>query len=282
MDEVIKIVLERNSERKLLTVDDVKKICFTILKKNGYNFVKNVIVFDKNPNDEDCAGVYHEENIFFFYDVVINMLESSVERFNQTYQVDESSVDVYNYFYLGIIFHELAHVRQYSIMNSKRSSLEKKLFTIFINLSHNRDFYDENYSDILTEVNANNVSLVTTNYIYSKLPKNFFTQNDRTIYQSLFLRMILYDNYEIAPKKDEIISPAERVVSKFDEEILFYLDTDLEHCLKLIYDNNLTIYKKLMLGLPISYQEYAYCNLLDGRIEVEKEINAVKKLRKRI
>ena len=282
MDEIIKIVLKRNKERKLLTPTDVKKICFIILNKNHYNFVKNVVVFGHNPNDENCAGVYHGENIFFFFDGIINMLQNNVERFRNVYQIDGASVDLYNYFYLCIIFHELAHVRQYSIINSKHSSLEKKLFTMFLSLSKNRDFYNENYSNILTEVNANNVSIITTNYIYGKFPKNFLTENDRNIYNLALLKMILYNNYEIIQKKDDILSPAERVMSKFDEEILFYLDTDLENCVKLIYDNDFTIYKKIMLGLPISYQEYAYCNLLCDRKEVGEDINIVKKLQKRI
>ena len=72
-------------------------------------------------------------------------------------------------------------------------------------------------------------------------------------------------------------------VSNFDEEILFYLDTTLTECAHLIYDiNKLTIYKKLMLGLPISYLEYAYSNLIDDRLNHDERVNVTKKLQKNI
>ena len=283
MDEIIKIIFNCNKKRRLLSDDDVRKICFIILKKNKYNFVKEVRVFKNNPFDSECAGVYQNGNILFFLDEVIELIHRSYENFSASYNIDGSAIDIYNYFYLGIIFHELAHVRQYAIINGKRNCLEKKLFSIFLNLSQNEDFYNENYYDILTEVNANNVALVTTNYLYSKLPKNFITINDYRCYQSSLIKLALYNNYEILNKKDDIISPAERVVDNFDEEILFYLDMKLDDIVKLIYSNdNLTIYKKIMLGLPLTYLEYSYAHLLSDRLNVEEGINIVKKLQKRL
>ena len=283
MNDIIKIIFKCNQGRRILNADDVKNICLIILKKNKYNFVKEVRVFKNNPIDSKCAGVYQNGNIFFFYDEIIDLIHQSYEDFSSCYTIDGSAIDIYNYFYLGIIFHELAHVRQNAIINGKRSCLEKKLFSIFLNLSQNKDFYNKNYHDILTEVNANNVALITTNYLYSKLPKNFITINDYKCYQSSLIKLVLHDNYEILSKKDDIISPAERVIDKFDEEILFYLDMSLDDILKLIYCNdNLTMYKKIMLGLPLTYLEYSYVHLLYDRLNVEDDINVVKKLQKKL
>lgn len=283
MDEIIKIIFERNKERKLLSSDDVKKICYLILKKNKYDFVKQVEVFSHNPKDPTCAGVYYDENIFFFYREIIDMLEKQFDNFSDMYEIDGANVDGYNYFYLSIILHELAHVRQYAILKNKHNSLEKKIFSIFLNLSNNRDFYSDNYHDILTEINANNVSIMTANHIYSKLPKNFLTRNDWRAYQSYYLKNLLYLNYEIVDKKNQILSPAERVVNKFDEAIVFDLDMTLTECLHLIHDTkDLSLYKKLMLGLPISYMEYAYADLIDTRLGNGENINAIKKLQKKL
>ena len=283
MDEIIKIVFNRNKERKLLTATDVKKICHIILKKKGYNFVKHIKVFSHNPVDSTCAGVYHDENIFFFYNEILDMIQSNFEKFSSVYKIDGANADIYNYFYLNIVFHELAHVRQYARIDNNHDSLETRIFSMFLKLSSNRDFYEQNYSDILTEINANNVSLVTTNYIYSKLPRNFITKNDWQVYQSVLLNTLLYNNYAIINKKDEIISPAERIINCFNEDILSSLNTTLDKCLKTINSiNNITLYKKLMLGLPISYLEYSYANLLNDRLNSDDKINVVKKLQKKI
>ena len=55
----------------------------------------------------------------------------------------------------------------------------------------------------------------------------------------------------------------------------------IERYVNLIYNDKFTLYKKLMLGLPIKYIEYAYANLLIDALNIEEDINVVKKLQKK-
>jgi len=280
MEEILKIIIKCNKARKLLSVDDVKKICHIVLKNNGYSFVKKVIVARSNPNDKDCGGVFGNDMIVFFYDGVIKLITKYSDDFTDMYQIDGTTVDILNYYFLSIIFHELAHARQQYLANSKYSSLEKRVFSMFLDLSKNKDFYETNYSNVLTEINAVNVSYMTTNYLYNKLPYNFVTTNDKISYNLSMLKNFLYANYEIEPKSETVISPAERITSGFDEDILKSVNMDIEKYSKLIYHDNITLYKKIMLGLPITYLEYAYVNLLIDELNASQDINVTKKLQK--
>ena len=143
--------------------------------------------------------------------------------------------------------------------------------------------YRNNYSNMLNEVNSENVGIVSANYIFSRLPKNFLTNHDRKCYQLQTLKSILYANYEVVPKYETIVSPAERIVEAFDDETLAKMNLTIEKYSELISNtDNLTLYKKLMLGLPISYSEYGYANLLIDELTNGIDINAIKKLQKRL
>ena len=50
MDEILKIIAKCNKARKLLSIDDVKKICYIVRKNNGYDFVKRVVFGKKHPS----------------------------------------------------------------------------------------------------------------------------------------------------------------------------------------------------------------------------------------
>ena len=281
MDEILKIIFKCNKERKLLNPDDVKKICWIILKRNNYSFVNKIDFLSHDPNGENCAGLYYDDHLFFFYKGIIKMIEEHGDQLNDLYSLDGARVDIYNYYYLTIIFHELAHVRQHYIANSSHSSLEKQIFKLSFDLSSNREFYEENYCDILTEVNAENVAKITTIYLYSRLPKNFVTKYDLDAYQLDTLGSILHHNYENVAKKDIIISPSERLVDSFTESILEQVHINYDKYIKLINNNNLTLYKKMMLGLPISYQEFAYAESLYSRLKSDDSFNVIKKLQKK-
>lgn len=282
MDEILKIIMRCNQNRELLSIDDVKKICYIVLKRNGYDFVKDVIMARKDPNDENCGGVFYKDKIVFYYDGIINIITKYSDKFTELYHFDGSIIDILNYFYLIIIFHELAHARQHYLATGRHSSLEKNIFSLFFSLSKDDGFYDENYDNLLTEVNAKNVSFMTAIYFYSKLPRTFFTSDDYKSYQTSMLKTMLYKNYTIVSKQEKVISPAEKVMVNLDEELLSKRNLDLDKYCRMIYRNDLTLYKKIMLGLPISYMEFAYANLLIDSIEAEDEMNVLKRLQKRI
>ena len=119
MDEILKIIVKCNKERKLLDTDDIKKICHIVIKRNKYDFVKDVMVAKAHPTDESCHGSFYGDKIVFFSDGLIKALTEYVDKFTEAYQIDGSTVDILNYYTLATIFHELAHARQHYLINSK-------------------------------------------------------------------------------------------------------------------------------------------------------------------
>ena len=282
MDEILKIIINANKERRLLDTPDVKKICDIVIKKNKYNFINDVIMAKKHPYKDNCAGSFASDKIIFFKDGILKYITEYADYFSDSYSIDGATVDVLNYSFLTLIFHELAHARQHYLINCKYDSFEKRLFSFFFELGKDRDFYDLNYDNDLTEINANNVSHITANYFYNKLPNNFVSPSDKTIYQLSTMKMLLQTSYEVDPVHEITCSPAERIASSFNDELLAKTKMNIDKYAKLIYNNNFTIYKKLMLGLPISYLEYAYANLLIDELNAGVDTHALKKIQKRL
>lgn len=285
MDEILKIIIKCNKARKMFSVDDVKKICHIVLKNNKYDFIKKIGFAKKHPEKENCGGVFLGDSIYFFYEGIINSLTLYADKFTEAYgeAFDGATVDIFNYYYLTIIFHELAHARQhYLVINSKHSSPEKKLFTYSFNLESDRDYYEENYDNLITEVNANNVAHMTATYFYNKLPLNFISRTDKNVFRSEMMNVLLYGHYVIDPYQEVVESPAERIAYTLEDSRINSANIDIEEYAKLVLSNKFTLYKKLMLGLPISYLEYAYAKLLIDILPKSEDINVVKKLQKRI
>ena len=158
------------------------------------------------------------------------------------------------------------------------------MFTFFIKISRgDKDFYHSAaYDHNPIEVNAENVGYVTTQYLYSKLPINFVSNEDNRIYQKITLGRLLHCNYEFNPKTIEVYSPTERVADYFTDELLQKGNMDMDKYAKIVCDNDVSLYKKLMLGLPITYPEYTYADLLIKSLDMNVDGNMIKKLHKRI
>ena len=291
MDYITKLVLDCNRDRQLLGMLDIKNIANYIIEKRNYP-VKKVLIARKwepkekiNGGNFVCPALYNKEdkNLYFFRDGLIDFVCKHGNEFKSEYNPEGTIFDAFNFWILICIFHELNHARQEKILNSSNSSLEKKLIGPFTNLCFGDEQYRNNYSNMLNEVNSENVGIVSANYIFSRLPKNFLTNHDRKCYQLQTLKSILYANYEVVPKYETIVSPAERIVEAFDDETLAKMNLTIEKYSELISNtDNLTLYKKLMLGLPISYSEYGYANLLIDELTNGIDINAIKKLQKRL
>ena len=282
MDEILKIIVKCNKARKMFSIDDVKKICHIIIKNNNYKFVKHVVMGRKHPNDPNCGGTFCGDHIIFFYEGIMEILQKYSENFADNYQIDGSIVDVINYYYLTVIFHELAHARQHYLASSNHYSNEGEIVSFFFELGKDRDFYEKNYTNILTEVNAINVSQMTATYFYNKLPVNFVSPSDKNIYQSSLMSTLLYSNYSIDPHKEVAIGPAERIAEEFTKEMFENTNMNIDKYAKIVCDDKLTLYKKMMLGYPITYLEYAYAKLLMEVLAHGEEINVVKKLQKKL
>ncbi len=280
MDFVTNTIFECNKERRLITRDEIKSICNYICNLQGYkiNGIEIYDVYNKYPKD---TGLYSrkDKKLYFFYDGIINNITDSANAFRELYNTEGSIFDNFNFFFLICILHELAHVRQDYITELPRNTLEKKIFSIFLRFTDDDPFYRDIHDIDLKEVNAFNVSYINAYNIYKKLPGNFFTKEDLKGYQLATIKWLLQGNYDIVTVGETINSPAEKVA----DTIIKNTKITTEEYAKLIYSNDdITLYKKLALGLPISYLEYAYVNLLIDELESGIEIDTIKRLQKKI
>lgn len=293
MDEITKIVFEANKERRTLNLDDIKNICYHFVRRNGYKPLSNIEIADrcriveagKVYIDNKQLGFYKREDnsVFYFYDTICDFSLDKANEFNSEYSPEETTIDVLNYYFLTLIFHELVHVRQDYLAKSNYNGFEKKLFSIFNTFGNGDEIYDNNKYDIITEVNARNLSYILAFNVYSKLPKNFVTKYDKMVYQLSILKLLLYSNYDINLKNDEVYSPAERIGDALTDQMLSSFNMTINDYAKLIYSmDKLTLYNKLMCGLPISLNEYAYTNLLISELGSGLDVDAIKKIQKRI
>ncbi len=279
MDELLKIIIECNKKRKILGPDDVKQICDIVIN-NKHQLIKHIFFFNTNPSDSHCAAVYYHDNLYFFMNETEELIDTCYQNLINKYQLDGAKIDVYNYFYLCIIFHELMHVRQHYYTKKNDGKLETKLFSMCLELSLNRQLYQSNYLNFLTEVDANNRASIKANSLYHHLPLEYISPNDLVAYDAIMLKEMLRDNYDVEPKKELIISPFDKLMVGAMEKIK---DFEINKYLKLVEEHqDITLYRKLLLGLPITYMEYAYTNLLYDIIQSGEEINIIKKLQKKI
>jgi hypothetical protein len=294
MDEITKIIIEANKERRIINLDDIRNICYYIGKKNGFKPFNDIKISDKcsivdeegtRYTDENMLGFYNksENALYYFYDTILDFSLEKANKFKNEYSQEGTPVDVLNYYFLTLILHELVHVKQDYLVKSVYNGFEKKILSIFNEFSSGDEIYDNNQFDIITEVNARNESVVNAFNIYSNLPKNFFTEYDKGVYQLSMLKQLFYSNYDVSEKDEEVYGPAERMGDVLTDQMLAPFNMDISDYARLIYGTNrLTLYNKLMYGLPISLNEYAYGNLLISELSSGLNINAIKKLQKRI
>ena len=284
MDEILKIIFRRNKQRKLLTNSDVREICNIVF---NYGFLpytrqvhfKNIYKDEKGNDDITCQGITDGYDVTFYKVGVEYSVESLYNNVINNHLVECCKTDLYNYFYLCIIFHELAHFRQHYLVDWYPKKLESQLYSMIYDVRDIKDFYESSYHNLLTEVNANNMASTRATRIYEQLPKEFFSDKDRLVLHTIMLNSLLRDNYEVVLSSDKIISPAERLYidmsneEKIDEKKYYKLITTP-------YD--LTLYHKIMYGLPISYGEYAYANVICEALYSKKDVDVLKKLQKKI
>lgn len=277
MNEILKIIVNCKKEQRLFNDEEIKTITNTIIKLNDYYEIINVKVKDKCSYNKKVGGRTEYDTITFYKYGMNKLVQESVDELNSCLEFDCTEIDRLNYIHFENILHEIAHGRQhYIIYDTPYWSLEKALFTFAHNTS--QEFTDENYEIDLLEHNARNVARVNAYNIYSKLPKGVFTEKDMKSFQIAMASNFYIDSYDILYKKSKVLSPSEKIYKKLTNDECEFIGTSKEKYLKLITVKNLTIYKKYMLGLPISIQEYAYANLMYDAIGEDSSINFCKRL----
>lgn len=260
MEEIIKLIARRNKERKILSKEDVKKICRIIINGKHYEeYVKKIFTEKVKTDDEETAGMYDGENLYFYGKGLDYFSEINFNQLSDN--IDGTRVDFYNFFGLVTIFHELAHVRQ-AVMEEYRKNKEGQLYTICEKLHNVDNFYEDNYKYDLREVNAWALGFMNACEMYAHLPEGLITPYDMSIYKSFAINKML-SSYSVSGKKEIVLSPSEKLFESADKYNLENLGINKEKFKSLInMGPDFTLYRKLCIGLPISFDSFAYMNML--------------------
>ena len=276
MEDIIKLIIERNTKRKILNREDIKFICNTIIRLKRYELaVLNIYFLPSNKESEDTIASYDGVDLLFYVEGLKKIEETMKER----EYLDGTKFDLINYHILSTIFHEFAHVRQF-IMMDNYSGNEAKLYRICNELREIDTFVDENYDIMLDEVNAYGLGELNASRIYQSLPNNLVTVNDKNYYCRYVIDTLL-SNYIVDLNKELIISPSEQLL----QSTLGYDFSETKYSYKEFKDiikacDKYSLYRRLLVGLPISFSDYAYTNMFMIDQNIEERYSYIKKLQK--
>ena len=276
MEEIIRLLIERNTKRKILSKDDIKLICNAIISLKGYELYVNKIIFLKSKNsDGETIAAYNGTELLFYADGLIKLIDTIDKRI-----LDGTKIDMINYYILSTIFHEFAHVRQSRMIDLYYCN-EAKIYRICDELRHDKHFCRNNYKIMLDEVNAFNLGELNANRVYQALPNYIITTKDKDMYRSFPIEILL-SKYQVNLKDELIISPSEQLLEKTKEYNLSKWSYDYDYFKKVINDSQkYSLFNKLLLGLPISFEDYAYTKMFKENYDINENYTYIRKLQKR-
>lgn len=292
MDEILKIVLERNKKRQILNKRDIKRICDIIIGMHNYksdvtvSFEKRfstssqAVLGKQVPNVDELYALTLEEDVIFYLETLEIVADSRYKMHGKN--MEGCKTDYYNYFILSAIFHEFTHVDQFDRINKNKKDSITKMLLICNKLKAIRDFYATNYSYFIDEVNAFTKSEVDASKIYTSMPNEIVSLRDKNEY-AYFAISNLLSRYTVDATSDEVVSPSEVLVYSATNYNLERCNINSDEFEKLVFQPyNMTLYKKLTLGLPLTYSEFAYANLLNSCIAGGQIVDIQKKLERKI
>lgn len=277
VEEILKIVLSRNIKNKKLSKDDIRRICYIIIKNMKYEKMIRRIIFEKrNDNTNDVAS-FDGEDLIFYVDNGNDFASKNYQKLkDEAISLNGGAISYYNFEVLNTIFHEFAHVRQDYLVCRRINNKETEIYSICYKILESvKGFYKENYEIIITEINAFNDGMIKAFNIYKSAPQDIIDRNDKEIYAKIAFTEILR-NYNVC--HDKIYSTSEVLI----ETLKYYNYNEIEKIIKrlseIIYHNNFSLYDRLKLGFPITEKEYRHLNILYDSIPVN--YNFVKKIKK--
>ena len=278
MEEILKLVLDRNKKRRVLSKSDIKRICEIIIGMNNYLVTPKIAFEHESSVSSDACADTVRKKVTFYTDTLEETLESSYENV----KIDGGEVDYKNYIILYYIFHEFIHIKQLDDIARKKHDTATKLFNIDYEISRIKDFYNANYLLFPTEIQAHIMGELNTYKLYSKFPSEFISDEDKNFYAGLVMDKFVR-NYIPNIKKNTVTSPSEFLYNNATNynlsKILNINEEDYKNLLH--KEENSSLYKRLMLGLPVDIDEFAYMNLLNDVIHDGQDIDFVKKLKKK-
>ena len=251
-------VFIRNHKNKHLPID--KKYYQTILDivmRNSSVDYSNVY-FTDNPSPN---GEFNQDsgNILFNIDKINKQAESLNKKFFNSVNERVNPVIIRYYYSLGLIIHEITHATQYGLLPTDKSNIYYSSYDICTN--HN-ETYSKNHDLILFERYANlrgfSLAYKVLSYIY---PEKDILYLKEHIYAYLL--------YGYKVNRGGIIKDIVYFYNLDDEEtIQSPVDTHnaiMDSCsidnVQIESDDDMPLYDKLYLGLPLEIEEY--CALLN-------------------
>lgn len=277
IEEILKIVLSRNINKKILNKDDIRRICYIIIKRMKYEKMVRRILFEKRNNEFDDVASFDGEDLIFYVDSGMELSCRNYENLkDQSIYLNGGIISYFNFEILNTIFHEFAHIRQDYLICRRINNKEAEIYHMCYKIVEKiKGFYKDNYEIILTEVNAFNDGMIKSFNIYKNAPLDAVCKHDKEIYAKIALKEIL-SNYNMC--NNRIFSSSEVLI----ETLKYYNYDDCKNYVirleDLVYHNNFSLYERLKMGLPISDKEYKYLNILYDNIPTN--YNFVKKIKK--
>ena len=275
MEQIIKLITKRNYERKILSNDDIKKISLMIIKLKRYELYVENIIFSKK--DEGNTVATYDGNELCFYKNGLDYLKSCSTNDGS---LEGSRVDLINFQILSSIFHEFAHVRQF-LMSESYSGSEAKIYRICEKLYNIDNFYINNYEIMPNEINAFALGNLNAYKIYQNIPNNIVNIHDKNIYKSIVIDIILSE-YMVDLNKEIIKSPSELLLDRLKNYDLSKINLNYEKIDSIIKSfKDYSLYHKLLVGMPISFENYAYVNMYRDNNDYNNDYTFIKKFQKR-
>lgn len=275
MEEIIRLIIERNIQRKVLNKNDIKRICEIIIKLKRYDEFVYDIVFKKSNDANEIAACYDGVYLTFYKEIMERDSEDFVIELGE---IDGTKTDIINYYILSTIFHEFAHVRQ-DKLRKNNFSYESKIYRICELLRNDDIFTNQNYGIMLDEINAFNVGDINASKIYLSLPNNLVTKDDKDIFRGRIYERLL-SKYIVNLSKETVVSPSEQLLEQTTHYDLKYYN--YEDFKKVIIDGYInSLYNKLLVELPITFEDYAYVSMFKNNYGNREKDIYIKRLQKR-
>jgi hypothetical protein len=114
------------------------------------------------------------------------------------------------------------------------------------------------------------------------MPNEIISSNDKKVYAMEVMDNFLSE-YSISSGKERVKSPTEMLLENADDYNVSKIGIDIPFYRRLVNSSSgLTLYKKLLLGLPLTYAEASYINMLYTSVSSGERVDFVRKLQKRL
>jgi len=247
MEKVLRIIEERMEFNDRLGKDDILNILNEYVRVyNLESFVKNVY-FVNEPNF-NYSAFYNQDNLYLAF-VMNKIYENAISNYNCVCDsVNVKFNNFYNFSLLTSLFHELKHIIQYKKMFLGDKDNYLKIYEIDEILrkgNSNRDLYIKYHDLFPCEREANIFAVSETLKYFSILKRGIVNKEELRYYQLYYVNLLLssYDRNLF-----NIKSPFEKLVKFGNNDKLAQVD--------MIDEVYLSLYNRLLLGLPISKKEY--------------------------